>query len=97
MPPLILAKWMGRALGLMAVAVAVLLSACSKPADKAEIIRPVRALVLAASSVGIDSEFSGEVRRSFEHMMGESFPDRSWQLAQRIWHQRCSPALFANG
>ncbi|MES2899449.1 MAG: efflux RND transporter periplasmic adaptor subunit [Pseudomonadota bacterium] len=59
-----------------ALAVAVLLSACSKPAEKAEIIRPVRALLLSASSVGIDSEFSGEVKARVESRLGFRVPGK---------------------
>ena len=48
------------------LAVAVLLSACSKQAEKAEEIRPVRAMVLASSDIDVNSEFSGEVRPRVE-------------------------------
>jgi multidrug efflux system membrane fusion protein len=53
-----------------AAAVSLLLSACSRPADKAEDIRPVRAMVLSASSVGVNAEFSGEVRPRVESRLG---------------------------
>jgi multidrug efflux system membrane fusion protein len=59
-----------------ALALAVLLSACSKPAEKAEDIRPVRAIVLAASSIGIDSEFSGEVRARVESRLAFRVPGK---------------------
>ncbi len=59
-----------------ALALAVLLCACSKPAEKAEDIRPVRAIVLAASSIGIDSEFSGEVRARVESRLAFRVPGK---------------------
>ncbi|MES2261610.1 MAG: efflux RND transporter periplasmic adaptor subunit [Pseudomonadota bacterium] len=51
-------------------AVALLLSACHKPAEKTEDIRPVRALVLAGSDIDVDAEFSGEVRARIESRLG---------------------------
>ncbi len=48
------------------LAAALLLSACSKPAEKVEEIRPVRAMVLASSDIDVNSEFSGEVRPRVE-------------------------------
>lgn len=59
-----------------ALALAVLLSACSKPPEKAEDIRPVRAIVVAASSIGIDSEFSGEVRARVESRLAFRVPGK---------------------
>ncbi len=50
-------------LGVLAAAV---LAACSKPAEKTEDIRPVRAIVLASSDVDVNAEFSGEVRARVE-------------------------------
>jgi multidrug efflux system membrane fusion protein len=47
-----------------------LLVACSKPAERAEEIRPVRAIVLSASNVDINAEFSGEVRARIESRLG---------------------------
>lgn len=52
------------------VSSALLLSACSKPVDKVEDIRPVRAIVLAADSVDINAEFAGEVRPRVESRLG---------------------------
>ncbi|OBV37832.1 efflux RND transporter periplasmic adaptor subunit [Janthinobacterium psychrotolerans] len=46
---------------LAAAALAMTLAACSKPAPKAEDVRPVRAIVLASSNVDVNAEFSGEV------------------------------------
>ena len=59
-----------------AIALAALLTACSKPAVKAEDIRPVRAMVVAASSIGIDSEFSGEVRARVESRLAFRVPGK---------------------
>lgn len=50
--------------------VALLLTACSKPAPKTEEIRPVRAHVLAAADVGTGIEFSGDVRPRYEARLG---------------------------
>lgn len=58
------------------LAVAALLVACSKPAEKSEDIRPVRAIVLAASSVDVDAEFSGEVRARYESRLGFRVPGK---------------------
>jgi multidrug efflux system membrane fusion protein len=55
---------------LSAAVALVLLSACSKPAGKAEDIRPVRAIVLSANNVDIHAEFSGEVRPRVESRLG---------------------------
>jgi multidrug efflux system membrane fusion protein len=49
---------------------AMLLAACSKPPEKAEDIRPVRAIVLQASNVEVSAEFSGEVRPRYESQLG---------------------------
>jgi multidrug efflux system membrane fusion protein len=48
----------------------LLLAACSKPAEKTEDIRPVRVMVLSASSIGVNAEFSGEVRPRIESRLG---------------------------
>ncbi|MDQ1922003.1 efflux RND transporter periplasmic adaptor subunit [Massilia pseudoviolaceinigra] len=55
---------------LSAAVMAALLSACSKPAEKTEDIRPVRAVVLTSSSVGVNAEFAGEVRARVESRLG---------------------------
>ncbi len=55
---------------LLGLSVLLLLAACSKPAEKAEDIRPVRAMVLNASSADVNAEFSGEVRPRFESRLG---------------------------
>lgn len=54
----------------LAVSLPLLLSACSKPVDKTEDIRPVRVMVLSASNVGVNAEFSGEVRPRVESRLG---------------------------
>jgi RND family efflux transporter MFP subunit len=51
---------------MLVAAVPMLLSGCSKPAEKTEDIRPVRTMVLSASSADVNAEFSGEVRPRFE-------------------------------
>ncbi len=48
----------------------VLLAACSKPVDKAEDIRPVRAMKLAAADADATVEFSGDVRPRIESRLG---------------------------
>ncbi|MES2069556.1 MAG: efflux RND transporter periplasmic adaptor subunit [Pseudomonadota bacterium] len=53
-----------------ALATALILSACSKPAEKTEDIRPVRAIKLAAGNVDVATEFSGEVRARVESRLG---------------------------
>jgi len=46
------------------------LSACSKPVEKTEDIRPVRVMVLAGSDVDVNAEFAGEVRARVESRLG---------------------------
>ncbi|RSZ61004.1 efflux RND transporter periplasmic adaptor subunit [Massilia atriviolacea] len=53
-----------------AAVMATLLAACSKPAEKKEDIRPVRAIVLSSSTVGVNAEFAGEVRARVESRLG---------------------------
>ncbi|WP_344763999.1 efflux RND transporter periplasmic adaptor subunit [Actimicrobium antarcticum] len=48
----------------------VLLAACSKPVEKVEDIRPVRALTLSAGNVNTVAEFSGDVRPRIESRLG---------------------------
>ncbi len=55
---------------LTAASALVLLSACSKPAEKTEDVRPVRAIVLASSDIDVNAEFSGEVRARVESRLG---------------------------
>ena len=54
----------------LAASLALLLAACSKPAEKAEDIRPVRAITIHADSVGVSAEFAGEVRPRVESRLG---------------------------
>jgi multidrug efflux system membrane fusion protein len=61
---------------LAATALAVLLGACAKAPEKIEDIRPVRAIVLSASSVDIDAEFSGEVRARVESRLAFRVPGK---------------------
>lgn len=56
--------------GFALVVSACLLSACSKAPDKTEEIRPVRTMTLAAGNVGVNAEFSGEVKPRFESRLG---------------------------
>ncbi len=49
---------------------ALLLAACSKPVEKTEDVRPVRALLVSASNVDVNAEFSGEVRARVESRLG---------------------------
>lgn len=61
---------------LAAAAAAALLTACSKPPAKTEDIRPVRAIVINASSVDIDAEFAGEVRARVESRLAFRVPGK---------------------
>ncbi len=47
-----------------------LFTACSKPVDKSEDIRPVRAIKVVADNADISAEFSGEVRPRIESKLG---------------------------
>ena len=49
---------------------ASMLAACSKEEPKADVVRPVRAAVLAAGAAGASADFSGEVRPRFESRLG---------------------------
>lgn len=51
---------------LLAVFVALLAGACSKPVEKVDEVRPVRVVRLAADTVDVVAEFSGEVRPRIE-------------------------------
>ena len=59
-----------RRAALYALSSLVFLAACSKPAEKVEEIRPVRAIRLAADNVDISAEFPGEVRARVESRLG---------------------------
>jgi RND family efflux transporter MFP subunit len=56
--------------GLAALLVPVLLAACSRPVEKTEEIRPVRAMLLAADTAQMIAEFPGEVRSRVESRLG---------------------------
>ena len=47
-----------------------LLAGCSRSGPPAEDVRPVRALTLAAGTVGSSAEFSGDVRPRYESRLG---------------------------
>ena len=49
---------------------ALILTACGKPAEKTEDIRPVRVIKLAAAGVDLATEYSGEVRARVESRLG---------------------------
>jgi multidrug efflux system membrane fusion protein len=55
---------------LIAIGAAALLTACSKPVEKIEEIRPVRAIQLTADKIDVLAEFSGEVRPRTESRLG---------------------------
>jgi multidrug efflux system membrane fusion protein len=57
-------------LTLCALALALALAGCSKPVEKVEEVRPVRAIKMAAASTGTVAEFSGEVRARYESRLG---------------------------
>jgi len=54
----------------ISVVLAAGLAACSKPVEKTEDIRPVRAIKLASSDIDVNAEFSGEVRARVESRLG---------------------------
>lgn len=55
---------------LLAAALLIILAGCSKPVEKTEDIRPVRAIVLRADQVDVIAEFPGEVRARIESRLG---------------------------
>jgi RND family efflux transporter MFP subunit len=55
---------------MLALASAILLAGCSKPVEKVEEIRPVRAMTLAAGKIDTVAEFSGDVQARFESQLG---------------------------
>jgi RND family efflux transporter MFP subunit len=54
----------------MSMMLVATLAACSKPVEKTEDIRPVRAIKLASSDIDVNAEFSGEVRARVESRLG---------------------------
>lgn len=59
-----------RRLAVFALSGVALLAACSKPVEKVEEVRPVRAMRLSADQVGLVAEFPGEVRARVESRLG---------------------------
>jgi membrane fusion protein, multidrug efflux system len=57
-------------LTLLAASMLATLAGCSKPADRIEDVRPVRAVLLAANTVDVNAEFAGEVRPRVESRLG---------------------------
>lgn len=55
---------------ILCAAAVIALSACSKPVERVEEIRPVRVLRLAAEKMDIVAEFPGEVRPRIESRLG---------------------------
>jgi RND family efflux transporter MFP subunit len=55
---------------ILSLLAAAALAGCSKPVEKTEDIRPVRAIVLAGSDIDVNAEFSGEVRPRVESRLG---------------------------
>lgn len=55
---------------ILALSGVAVLSACSKPVEKTEEVRPVRAIQLAADNIDVAAEFSGEVRARVESRLG---------------------------
>ncbi len=58
------------------VASSLMLSGCSKEAAKVEDIRPVRVLKLTSNNVGVNAEFSGEVRARVESRLAFRVPGK---------------------
>lgn len=54
----------------LAMAGMILLSACSKPVEKAEDVRPVRAVRLSADNVEAIADFPGDIRARVESRLG---------------------------
>ncbi len=54
----------------------LLLGACGKPAEKAEDVRPVRAMLLEPQKISVIAEFPGEVRARVESRLGFRVPGK---------------------
>ncbi|MBC7500299.1 MAG: efflux RND transporter periplasmic adaptor subunit [Herminiimonas sp.] len=54
----------------VAVVSALAVTACSKPVEKVEEIRPVRVITLAAVNADVEAQFSGDVRARVESRLG---------------------------
>jgi len=57
-------------LALVVLALALTLAGCSKPAEKVEEVRPVRAIKMAAADTQAVAQFPGEVRARYESRLG---------------------------
>ena len=57
-------------LALFVLALALTLAGCSKPAEKVEEVRPVRAIKMAAADTQAVAQFPGEVRARYESRLG---------------------------
>lgn len=57
-------------LALCAVALILTMAGCSKPVEKVEEIRPVRAMKMEPATTGTVAEFSGEVKARYESRLG---------------------------
>ena len=57
-------------LTILALAVGAMLAGCAKEPEKSADVRPVRAIVLAASDIDVDAEFAGEVRARVVSQLG---------------------------
>ena len=60
----------GTGLAGLALALMLALAGCSKPVEKVEEVRPVRAIRMAPSSTSTVAQFSGEVRARYESRLG---------------------------
>lgn len=52
------------------LALSLVLAGCSKPVEKVEEVRPVRAMKMAAASTRTVAQFSGEIRARYESRLG---------------------------
>lgn len=59
-----------RPLAALTLGAVIVLAGCSKPVEKAEEIRPVRAVRLAADNIDVVAEFPGDVRARVESRLG---------------------------
>jgi membrane fusion protein, multidrug efflux system len=74
-------------LTLSLLAGAAMLAGCAKAPEPVEYIRPVRAIVLHASNVDINAEFSGEVRARVESKLG-------FRVAGKITARKVDPGTM---